>query len=104
MLILFDHGVPRGLARAFPGQTIITAKAKGSDRLSNGALLNAAEAAAIDLLLTTDRSIRYQQNLTGRKIAIIVLAGTTKWSRVRLQLDRIAGAVNAATRAATLKW
>jgi hypothetical protein len=33
-------------------------------------LLNAAEEAALDLLLTTDRRIRYQQNLAGRKIAI----------------------------------
>ncbi|MGA3238568.1 MAG: hypothetical protein ABSG03_19915 [Bryobacteraceae bacterium] len=97
MLILFDHGTPRGLARGLPGHTVITAKAKGWDRLSNGALLKAAEAAAIDLLLTTDRGIRYQQNLTGRNIAIIVLAGTTKWSRVRLHLDRITAAVNTAT-------
>ena len=97
MLVLFDHGAPRGLARALSGHTVTTAKARGWDRLSNGALLKAAEAAAIDLLFTTDRNIRYQQNLTGRKIAIIVLAGTTKWSRVRLHLDRIAAVVNAAT-------
>jgi hypothetical protein len=58
--------------------------------------LNTAEAAAVDLLLTTDKRIRYQQNLTGRKIAIIVLTGTTKWSRVRLHVERIAAAVNAA--------
>jgi hypothetical protein len=48
-------------------------------------------------LLTTDRRIRYQQNLAGRTIAILVLTGTTKWSRVRLQVKRIAAAVNAAT-------
>ena len=96
MLILFDHGTPRGLARALPGHTVITAKARGWDRLSNGALLNAAEAAAVDLLLTTDQRIRYQQNPTGRKIAIVVLAGTTKWSRVRLHLERIAAVVNGA--------
>jgi hypothetical protein len=46
------------------------------------------------LLLTTDRRIRHQQNLAGRKIAIVVLTGTTKWSRVRLSLDRIASVVN----------
>jgi hypothetical protein len=96
MLILFDHGTPLGLARALPGHTVITAKARGWDRLSNGALLNAAEAAAVDLLLTTDQRIRYQQNPTGRKIAIVVLAGTTKWSRVRLHLERIAAVVNGA--------
>jgi hypothetical protein len=52
MLILFDHGAPRGLARAFAGHTVITAKARGWDRLSKGALLTASEAAGIDLLLT----------------------------------------------------
>jgi hypothetical protein len=97
MLILFDHGTPRGVARALRGHTVITAKARGWDRLVNGVLLKVAEEAAVDVLLTTDQSIRYQQNLTGRKIAIVVLSGTTKWSRVRLHLERIADAVGAAT-------
>ena len=78
--------------------TIVTAQGKGWDKLSNSALLNAAEEAGVDLLLTTDRRIRYQQNLAGRKIALVVLTGTTKWSRVRLHLERIAAVVNAATR------
>jgi hypothetical protein len=97
MLILFDHGTPRGIARALSGHTVITAYARGWDRLNNGALLKVAEEAAVDVLLTTDQRIRYQQNLTGRKIALVVLTGTTKWSRVRLYLERIAVAVNAAT-------
>lgn len=95
MLILFDHGAPRGLARALPGHTVITAQTRGWDRLSNGSLLSAAEEAAFDLLLTTDQRIRYQQNLAGRKIAIVCLTGTTKWSRVRLHLERVADVVNA---------
>ncbi len=97
MLILFDHGTPKGLIRALLGHTIVTAQSRGWDRLNNGALLNAAEEAAIDLLLTTDRRIRYQQNLAGRNVALVVLTGTTKWARVRLHLERIAGVVNAAT-------
>jgi hypothetical protein len=97
MLILFDQGAPRGLARALSDHTVITAKEKGWDRLNNGALLQAAEEAAFDLLLTTDQRIRYQQNLTGRKIAIVVLTGTTKWSQVRSHVERIATVVNAAT-------
>lgn len=90
MLILFDHGTPKGLIRALVGHTIITAQAKGWDKLSNSELLDAAEKASVDLLLTTDRRIRYQQNLAGRKIAIVVLTGTTKWSSVRLHLQHIA--------------
>jgi hypothetical protein len=97
MRILFDHGTPRGIARALADHTVMTAYAQGWDRLNNGALLRAAEDAAVDVLLTTDQRIRYQQNLAGRQIAIVVLTGTTKWTRVRLHLDRIAVAVNAAT-------
>ncbi len=97
MLILFDHGTPRGLIRAFSGHTVITAQSRGWDRLSNGRLLNVAEEAGFELLLSTDGGIRYQQNLTGRKIALVVLTGTTKWARVRLHTERIATAVAAAT-------
>ncbi len=67
---------------------------RGWDLLNNGALLSAAEEAGFDLLITTDRRIRYQQNLSGRKLAIVVLAGSTKWSQIRLQLQRIAAVVN----------
>ena len=78
MLILFDHGTSPALARALSEHTVTEAKAKGWDRLNNGDLLNAAEDAAVDLV-TTDQRIRYHQNLTGRKIAFLVLGGSTKW-------------------------
>ena len=84
MLVLFDHGTPRGLIPALSGHIVVTAQSNGWDRLSNGALLNVAEEAGIDILLSTDQGIRYQQNLAGRKIALVVLTGATKWSRVRL--------------------
>ena len=77
------------------GTQFTTAQAEGWDKLDNGALLDAAERAGMDLLLTTDRRIRYQQNLASRKIAIVVLSGTTKW-QVRLYTQRIAAAVAAA--------
>ncbi len=96
MLILFDHGTPKGPFRALASHTIITAQARGWDKLDNGALLDAAEAAGVELLLTTDARIRYQQNLVQRKLAIVVLTGTTKWSRVRLHFHEIAAAVDAA--------
>lgn len=97
MLILFDHGTPKGLTRALPGHTIQTAQARGWDTLNNGALLKAAEDASFDVLLTTDRRIRYQQNLSARRITLVVLTGSTKWSRVRQHTDRVAAAVAAVT-------
>ena len=84
MHILFDHGAPRGIAHELSGHTITPAKAMGWDQLANGDLLQAAENAGFELFLTTDQRIRYQQNLAGRKIAIVVLTGTTKWFQVRL--------------------
>jgi hypothetical protein len=60
MLILFDHGTPRGLARELPGHDVKAAKEMGWDQLSNGDLLSAAEQAGFELLLTTDQRIRYQ--------------------------------------------
>jgi hypothetical protein len=78
VLILFDHGTPKGLARALSGHTVHTAQSRGWDTLNNGALLNAAEDAGFELLLTTDRRIRFQQNLTTRRIALLVLTGSTR--------------------------
>ena len=96
MLVLFDHGTPKGLAQAPPGHVVHTARSRGWNTLSNGALLSAAEEAGFDLLLTTDRRIRYQQNLRARRIALVVLTGSTKWSLLREHIDRIAAAVQSA--------
>jgi hypothetical protein len=63
MLILFDHGTPRSIARWLDDHVVVEAIARGWDRLSNGALLNAAEEAGFDLLLSTDKNIQYQQKL-----------------------------------------
>jgi hypothetical protein len=96
VLVLFDHGTPKGLARGLAGHTVFTAQSRGWESLSNGALLKAAEDAGFELLLTTDRRIRYQQNLRVRRIALVVLTGSSKWSNVRQQADRIAAAVGSA--------
>jgi hypothetical protein len=96
MLILFDHGTPRGIARFVPGHTITRARQRGWDRLSNGDLLAEAERAGFEVFLTADKNIRYQQNLAGRRIAVVVLS-TPQWPLVRLRIAEIAAAVNAAT-------
>lgn len=96
MRILFDHGTPSGIAGSLSGHDVTEATERGWDRISNGELLEVAEVAGFDLLLTTDKRIRYQQNLTGRKIAIVVLGNST-WRLVRMYLERIALAVAEAT-------
>jgi hypothetical protein len=95
VLILFDNGTPAPLRHALKGHTVVEAIDRGWDRLSNGELIAAAENAGFELLLTTDKNIRYQQNLTGRKIAFVVL-GNHQWPRLRRHVDRVIAAVNAA--------
>jgi len=73
MLILFDHSTPAPLRYALQGHTIIEAVERGWERLVNGALLDAAESAGFVLLVTADKNLRYQQNLSKRVIAIVVL-------------------------------
>jgi hypothetical protein len=75
---------------------VTEARELGWERISNGELLKLAEEAGFEVLLTTDKRIRYQQNLTGRKISIVVLGNST-WRIVRLYLSRIVLAVNEAT-------
>lgn len=95
MLILFDNNVPRGLARALSAHTVVEARARGWHLFKNGDLLQAAEDAAFDVMVTSDKSIRHQQNLTGRKIALVVLS-QGRWRLVRQRLEAIAAAVHAA--------
>ncbi|HEY3743344.1 MAG TPA: hypothetical protein VGL53_26035 [Bryobacteraceae bacterium] len=96
MRILFDHGTPSGTVRALSGHQVTEAIQQGWEQISNGELLGLAEEAGFELLLTTDKNLRYQQNLTNRRIAIVVL-GNSNWRDVRPRLDSIAAAVNAAT-------
>ena len=88
MRILFDHGTPSGIAPSLAPHEVTEARDRGWDKISNGDLLRLAEDNGFDLLLTTDKRIRYQQNLTDRKITIVVLGNST-WRIVRLYLDRI---------------
>ena len=63
--------------------------------LENGELLEAAEAAGFDVLVTPDKNIRYQQDLTVRTIALVVL-GNPRWPILRLHVQRVVAAVDAA--------
>jgi hypothetical protein len=96
MLILFDHVTPKGVARFLPGHTVTKAKDRGWDTLTNGDLLAEAERAGFDVLVTADKNMRCQQNLSSRRLALVVLS-TPQWPVVRLHGEKIAAVVNAAT-------
>ena len=97
MFVLFDHGTPAPL-QAFlkVNHTVREAKAQGWDTLENGDLLTAAETGGFEVLVTSDKNMRYQQNLTARTIAIVVL-GNPQWPVLRQHVERVIAAVNAAT-------
>lgn len=93
MKILFDHGTPAPLRQHLPGQEISTAYEMGWAKLSNGDLLAAAEK-MFAVFITTDQNLRYQQNLTGRQLAILVLP-TTSWPMIQQHTRMVADAVAA---------
>ena len=93
MRILFDQGTPAPLREHLPGHRVETAYEKGWSALRNGELLAKAEA-EFDVLVTTDRNLRRQQNLADQRIAILVLP-TTSWPRLQSITREIAAAVDA---------
>ena len=96
MLVLFDQGTPVPIRPFLKEHIVQTAAERGWDTLENGELLKAAEAAGFDVLVTPDKNIRYQQNLTVRTIALVVL-GNPRWPVLRLHVKRVVAAVNGAT-------
>jgi len=82
MLILFGQGTPFPLRNFLPGHVIKTAYQQGWSGLLNGDLLRVAEEAGFNLLLTTDKNLAYQQNLTARRIAIVAL-GRNRWTLIQ---------------------
>jgi hypothetical protein len=94
MRILLDHNVPVPLRSGLLGHQVETAYERGWAQLTNGVLLQMAEEAGFDVMITTDKGIRFQQNLEGRKLALVII-DTNDWMRIRgsisLVLDAISG-------------
>lgn len=96
MRILLDKNVPVGVRRFLSDHEVRTvAEMNWPPQLGNSELLDAAEASGFDLIVTADQSIKYQQNLSGRKLALVVL-GSNIWPVVRNHGDAIAARINAA--------
>lgn len=93
MKLLFDQGTPVPLRKYLLGHSVVTAYEQGWNDIRNGDLLKQAEAEGFDALITTDQNIRYQQNLTGRKISIVVLM-TTSWPRIKKQVATVVQSID----------
>ena len=79
------------MRRALTNHSVVTAFEKGWSNLSNGNLLREAEG-EFDLFVTTDKNLQYQQNLAGRKIAILVLP-TTSWPEIQPHQNEVVAAI-----------
>lgn len=93
MRVLFDQGTPLPLRKLLTGHYISTAYELGWGTLQNGELLNQAQTAGFAALVTTDQNLAYQQNLTTRTIAIVVIK-STRWLRIATQVARIQTALD----------
>ena len=80
--ILLDESVPLGLKAVLREHHVLAAPELGWAGITNGRLLDAAEEAGFEILVTADRNIRAQQRLTGRRIALVVLS-TNHWITIR---------------------
>jgi len=94
--VLLDKNIPWGIRRHLAGHTVQTTEDEGWSDLSNGDLLLAAERASFEVMLTADQCVRYQQNLTGRRLTLVILSSPA-WPVVRDCIPAIEAAVDAAT-------
>ena len=96
MRIVLDHSVPAPLRHYLRGHEVRQAKELGWDRLANGELLKEAESAGVDLLITADKNLQYQQDLRGRRISLIIV-GNAQWPVLRRSVDKVLVAVDDAS-------
>jgi len=93
MLVLLDENLPQRLRLLIPGHEVRTVAYQGWASLLNGALLAAAEASGFEVLVTADQSIRYQQNMADRSIALVVLS-SNQLSALMQHLKDIVAAID----------
>ena len=94
MKLLFDQGTPAPLRRYLPGHSVDTLAEKGWSEKGNGELLDLAEREGYEVLVTTDQSLPFEQNLARWQVGVVVLL-STDWSGVRLRTRAIARAIGA---------
>ena len=96
MLVLFDQGTAAPLRRLLLRHDVVTAYERGWSTLKNGELLDVAERNSFEVFVTTDSRLRYQQNLSARRIAVVCLF-LHKLSRIRRVISSIVDAIEAAS-------
>jgi hypothetical protein len=95
MLVLFDQGTPVPIRRHLSRHTVRTTFEHGWDALANGELLAAAEREGYEVFVTTDQNLRHQQDLSSRRIAIVVIT-RGQWPRLAPHVNLVVASVDAA--------
>ena len=94
MRLLFDNGTPAPLRHHLGDHLIQTAARLGWATLTNGELLDRAEQDGYEILVTTDRNMQYQQNLSRRRISIVVLTNP-RWPYTEGDIQAIIHTIDA---------
>ena len=97
MKVLLDENLDHRLRKHLGSHEVFTASYMGWDGLKNGQLLQVAEDGGFDVLVTGDQTLAYEQNLTGRQLAIVALS-SVEWRIVKEYLPEIVAAVDGAAR------
>ncbi len=96
MKVLFDQNLPHKLRTSLGSHhEIVTAAYMGWGELKNGELLQTAEANGMDVFVTGDGSLEFEQNLSGRLLAIVALS-TNNWPIIKNHIARIRAAIDGA--------
>ena len=95
MKVLLDENLDHALRKLLGPHEVFTVTYMGWTGLQNGALLRAAEENGMDVLLTGDQTLTYEQNLTGRRLAIVALSAI-QLPILKENLNKIVAAVDAA--------
>jgi len=96
MRCLLDENLPHKLRSGLSEFDSVTVQYAGFSGLKNGELLNAAEAAGFDILVTGDKTLEYEQNMKDRRIAVVALSAP-HWQFVKDHVASIVTAIHGAT-------
>jgi hypothetical protein len=91
--VLLDENVPHDLRPFLRHHDTFTAAFVGYAGLKNGKLLDAAEADGFQVLATADKTLHYEHNMSGRKIALISLSAVS-WPVIEPHVGKIIDAVD----------
>lgn len=75
--VLIDESLPQELMIALEGHEVQSVQHEGWSGIKNGEVLRRAGSKGYDVLLTPDRALQFQQNISRARVAVVVLRAQT---------------------------